>query len=271
VRFEHISLAIAALLAVVAVPWAGGSRAALPGIPSIYVTYNPDCTFAMTVDGGTTITSTSPPGPTLPPGVYQIQVSMPNPASGYRCGAPRFTLAGPGVDSVTTFPYESILDDHVLPALQPSSTYAAEDETAPAATRVYFSTAATGSSTALLAPAPSTTTTSKGMTEPDIVGSAVVPYRGRLSAAVSAAGRATLTLRTRSVRSLNAGRYDITVADRSPVAGFFVARAGGKPVALTSDAFVGKKTRRVTLTAGRWTFFARAGRTSSFVVAGRGT
>ena len=116
-----------------------------PGVPSIYVTYSPNCTFTMTADGGTTFTSSSPPGPTLPPGVYQIQVLMENPTSGYSCGAPDFKLTGPGVSSETRFPFESILDSHVLPALQPSSTYSADDENAPGATRVYFTTSATGS------------------------------------------------------------------------------------------------------------------------------
>ena len=146
----QIFLVAAAMLAVVAVPAATASDATLPGIPSIYVTYSPNCTFTMTADGGTTFTSSSPPGPTLPPGVYQIQVLMENPASGYTCGAPDFKLTGPGVSSETKFPYESILDSHALPALQPSSTYSADDENAPGATRVYFTTSATGSSSSLV-------------------------------------------------------------------------------------------------------------------------
>ena len=134
-------LTLVAVLALAAALLPGGSDAAYPGIPSIYVSYNDDCTFSMTADGGFTFTASSPPGPTLPPGVYRRSlVLMPNPPQGYACGTPAFTLSGPGVNSVTTFPQQATLDNHVLPALQPSSTYTAFDQNAPTATRVYFTT-----------------------------------------------------------------------------------------------------------------------------------
>jgi hypothetical protein len=253
----------AALLVVLAAAvLTGTSGAVVPGVPSIYVTYSPNCTFTMTVDGGTTVTATSPPGPTLPPGQYQIQVLMENPAAGYSCGTPVFTLTGPGVSSSTTFPQESILDNHVLPPLRPSSTYTAEDENAPAATHVYFTTAASGSSSSLLSPATTTTTTTKGgSTQTDIVGSGVLPERGRLAATVPTAGRATLKLDGRSVTSLTPGRYDVAVVDASTAAGFWLERPGGKRVALTGVRFRGRETRAVTMTSGRWTSSA-----GSFVV-----
>jgi hypothetical protein len=238
----------------------GSARALVPGIPSIYVTYSPNCTFTMTVDGGNSVMATSPPGPTLPPGQYQIQV-MENPAAGYSCGTPVFTLTGPGVSSTTTFPQESILDNHVLPALRPSSTYVAEDENAPAATHVYFTTAATGSSASLLSPTTTTTTSKGGSTQTDIVGSSVLPYRGRLAARVPAKGHATLELAGHGVASLRAGRYDIAVFDASGTAGFWLERPGGTRVPLTGVRFRGDETRPAALTAGRWTSSA-----GSFVV-----
>jgi hypothetical protein len=209
----------------------------------------------MTVDGAGTLASTSPPGTILPPGSYQIRVSMPNPSTGYTCGAPSFSLTGPGVSSVTNFPYESILDDHVLPDLQPSSTYTAQDANAPAATHVFFSTSATGSSTSLL-PKATTTTTPGASTEPDLVGSGLLPLRGRLAAAVSAKDVPSLKLGATHVTSLRAGRYSITVTDGSRTSDFTIEKVGGRPIALTSRLYLGKKTRLVTLTAGKWTFSA---------------
>jgi hypothetical protein len=244
---------LAALAVVAAAIAAGSARAVLPGIPSIYVTYSPNCTFTMTVDGGISVTATSPPGPTLPPGQYQIQVLMENPAAGYSCGTPVFTLAGPGVSSTTTFPQESILDNHVLPALRASSTYVAEDENAPAATHVYFTTAPTGSSSSLLSPAATTATTKGGSTQTDIVGSGVLPARGRLAATVPAAGRATLKLDGRTVTSLKSGRYDVAVTDASGAAGFWLERPGAKRMALTGVRFRGREIRSVAMTSGRWT------------------
>jgi hypothetical protein len=240
------------LALLVATVLTGTSGAVVPGIPSIYVTYSPNCTFTMTVDGGTMVTAASPPGPALPPGQYQIQVLMENPAAGYSCGTPVFTLTGPGVSSTTTFPQESILDNHVLPALRPSSTYVAEDENAPAATRVYFTTTATGSSISLLSPSSTTTTTKGGSTQTDIVGSGVLPTRGRLAAIVPASGRPALKRDGRSVTSLKAGRYDFAVVDASRTAGFWLERPGGKRVSLTGVLFRGHETRPVALTAGRW-------------------
>jgi hypothetical protein len=255
VRRVALGLAAAAAIA------SGSARAVVPGIPSIYVTYSPSCTFTMTVDGGATVTATSPPGPTLPPGQYQIQVLMENPAAGYSCGTPVFTLTGPGVNSTTTFPQESILDNHVLPALRPSSTYVAEDENAPVATHVYFTTAASGSSTSLLSPASTTTTTRSGSTQTDIVGSGVLPDRGRLAAAVGPGSHAALKLGGRSVTALKAGKYEIGIVDASGTAGFWLERPGGKRLSLTGVRFRGHETRSIALTSGRWTSSA-----GSFVV-----
>jgi hypothetical protein len=105
----------------------------------------------------------------------------------------------------------------------------------------------------------------------DIVGSEVLPYRGSLTAAVSGARRVSLTRRGRPVSSasLKAGRYTITVVDGSAKGGFTLKKVkpSTRPLALTSVAFVGRKSFRVQLGAGRWTFFSGAGAaTRQFVV-----
>ena len=105
-------------------------QAAVPALPAIYVNYNPDCTFTLSVDGGVTAT----PNATIPPGVYQLLVWLPNPNQGYACGIPTFTFTGPGVSAQTTFAGQQLQATTVLPALQPSSTYVAEDANVPAAT-----------------------------------------------------------------------------------------------------------------------------------------
>jgi hypothetical protein len=246
---------LVAVFALAAALFAGGSNAAYPGIPSIYVNYNDDCTFSMTADGGYTFTSSSPPGPTLPPGVYQILVLMPNPPQGYTCGTPVFTLSGPGVNSVTTFPQQATLDNHVLPALQPSSTYMAYDQNAPTATRVYFTTSATGSSSSLVTTTPSQTT-GKGASQTDIVGSGITPVLGKLDAAIDSAGLATLSVDGRTVTSLKAGRYELLAVDPSRSSGLMLRKTGHEAETITSRAFKGKKTVDLTLTAGTWSVYA---------------
>jgi hypothetical protein len=257
---------IAAVLAVAlafAGPAALRSSGAVPGIPAFYIDYRPDCTFTMSVDPGTQITPAAP-GPTLPPGTYQLLISMSNPSSGYACVTPSFTFTGPGVSARTVFP-GAALDEDTVVTLQPSGTYSAQDDNAPAATRRVFTTGASGSSSALLGPGlPSTA--KPGTTSSDIVGSAIPRYRGKLLATVTARGKATLTRGGRVVGSLEAGRYDIAVQDASARAGFFVRRGSGKAITVTSLAFVGKRTKRISLTAGKWAFFSKPGKPVRFTV-----
>jgi len=252
----------AALAALAAAP---ASQAALPGIPAIYITYSQNCTFTMTVDPGTPITSAAAPGQTLPPGTYQLLTFMPNPSSGYApCPGPAFTFTGPGVSTAITFAGAELADDRVV-VLQPSSAYTAEDENAPAATKKVVSTSATGSSSSLVAS--STATHSSGTSvQPDIVGSAILPYRGKLIATVDSTGKATLKLRGRAVATLKAGKYDIAVDDRDARAGFFVQRASRKPTTVTGVSFVGRRSHRVALGAGTWTFFSNVGAPVRFAV-----
>ncbi|HEY3922382.1 MAG TPA: hypothetical protein VGL76_09740 [Gaiellaceae bacterium] len=225
----------------------GAATAAMPGIPSLYVTYNPDCTFSLAVDPGTAITATSAPGPALPPGKYDLTTYMDNPSSGYPCGKPSFALSGPGVSVQILFPSQAIYDERLI-TLQPSSNYVAQDQNAPSTTMRFFSTAATGSSTSLLpAKTPSTAKTS-GSTQPDIIGSGISHVRGTL---VVAGG--VVKLQGRRVRTLKAGRYELRVT--VPVT---VRRGRAKPVTV-------RHSKQLSLTAGAWTF-ATTGKAASVKV-----
>ncbi|MFL5944974.1 MAG: plastocyanin/azurin family copper-binding protein [Gaiellaceae bacterium] len=57
------------------------------------------------------------------------------------------------------------------------------------------------------------------------------------------------------VKTLKAGTYKLTVADRSNEHNFVLQRQGGAKRELTSLSFVGTKTATVKLTRGVWTFF----------------
>jgi hypothetical protein len=263
-RRPDVPVLVAAVVAIAGAT-ALGSSAEVPGIPAIYVDYNADCTIDMKVDGVGSIMPAATPGPTLPPGTYQLLIWMPNPNQGYVCGKPTFTFTGPGVNSVSEFKGQELEDDRVV-ILLPSSTYIALDANVPGTTRRVFTTAAYGSSSALLGPTAGTTTASKPSVQPDLVGSAILQYQGELVATVSAAGKATLKLSGRSVSSLKAGKYDIKVDDADRRAGFFVQRSGRKAVTITGLAFAGERTQRVALTAGTWTFFSKVGKPTRFTV-----
>lgn len=230
----------------------------MPGVPAIYVDYNQNCTFTMSIDPGTAL----PPGATgltVPPGTYQLLTNMPNPSAGFSpCSKPAFTLTGPGVSALVEFAGVELHDERLL-TLQPSSTYTAQDENAPAATRRGFSTSASGSSSSLVGSGTSTSSGSGGEVVGDLVGSAILRYRGKLAATVTTRGKVTLRLGGRAVGSLKAGRYDVVVSDEDARAGFSVQHGKHKAVALTTAGFVGKKTKRLALEAGKWAFFSRAG------------
>ena len=67
--------------------------------------------------------------------------------------------------------------------------------------------------------------------------------------------------------SLKAGRDDIKVTDGDRRAGFFsVQRASRKAVIVAGVRFTGKRTGGLRRTAGKWAFYAKAGRATVFSV-----
>ena len=66
-------------------------------------------------------------------------------------------------------------------------------------------------------------------------------------------GSLRIAFKGKSVASLKAGRYAISVVDRSSSSGFAV-KGKRATVSITGMAFVGKRTVTLNLTAGRWSF-----------------
>jgi plastocyanin len=59
----------------------------------------------------------------------------------------------------------------------------------------------------------------------------------------------------KTVKTLAAGTYRITVSDRSPEHNFMLRAGSATPRQLTAVGFTGTKTYTVKLTKGTWTFF----------------
>ena len=231
------------------------------------MTYDANSNLSVSVAGGAPLGSSS----AIPPGPYWV--TFDNEFSSERI-VRKWHLVGPGVDVSTLgadLNCDSSIEQYVA-VLQPSSTYTVQDDFHPALRPVVFRTSATGSSTSGQVGGPSSAGKSgSNVKNSDIVGSNVVPYRGSLAAAVSGARKASLSRGGRPVSStsLKAGRYTITVVDGSAKAGFTLKKVkpSTRPLALTSVSFVGRKSLRVQLGAGRWTFFSGAGSaTRQFVV-----
>jgi hypothetical protein len=241
-----------------------GAQAAGP--PPLYVIYDANSNLSVSVTGGVPLGSSS----SIPPGPYWV--TFDNEFQSERV-VHKWHLVGPGVD-VSTLGSDLNCDSSIeeyIGVLQPSSTYTVSDDLHPAIRPVVFRTSAAGSSTSGQVSGPSQAGKSGSIANSDLVGSAYLPYRGSLTALVSAARKLTLTRGGRPVTStsLKAGRYTITVVDGSAKAGFTLKKVkpSERVLALTSGAFVGRKSLRVQLGAGRWAFFSGAGAaTRDFIV-----
>ncbi|HWE80654.1 MAG TPA: hypothetical protein VG265_03315, partial [Gaiellaceae bacterium] len=88
-----------------------------------------------------------------------------------------------------------------------------------------------------------------------------------LTARVSAAGKVSLSFGGKSVKSLPAGVYRVTVNDRSRKVGLVFWTPVKHRLTLSRAGASGKSSENVHLTAGTWSFGATGGaRKSRFVV-----
>jgi hypothetical protein len=246
-------------------------------LPTLYVTYTMNCTFAITGDSGSPVTS-------IAPGTYQVQITTPVvfanvDLSGGDSGMTacqsfiQFQLTGPGVNLTTTL-QDGDEDYGLIDAtFQPGSTYTAVDNNQASVAHLTFTTQASGAPTAPVAPATPTTgtpTSTKSSSGPtSAIGTSISsdPLRGTLIGAVSAAGNLTLTAKGKAVTQLTSGRYTVTVTDKSKKSGFTLQEIHTAGSTVTGVAFTGKKTVTLDLKAGQWLFYPTfVGKKSYFIV-----
>jgi hypothetical protein len=258
-RAITLLLVAAALLA--AAPLARASRAA--GL-SIVVNFSATGVVSVTLPDGTPVGTTSGAPTVIPAGFYTLTLNGP----GECINLPLFELRGPGVN-INDDMLGGEVDTHALYAtFLPNSTYTWHLDRSQSTVYTFrasadvVGTAPSSSSGAPTAPAG----TSVKPTSEDIVGSAIAPFRGRLTGAVSAAGRLTLAYKGKSVSRLKAGRYTIAVDDRSSTSGFMLERLRHAPLKVTGPTFVGRRSTSVQLTAGRWLVLPRTGLTAYAIV-----
>jgi hypothetical protein len=258
-RRTRVAAAAVAVLSALMLGAAVEARSAVN--PTLDVTFFTDGTIAFTLPDGTPIGSTSGTPPVIPAGYYTLLLTGPGGCN----ELPYFELHGPG---------ENILNDMDLGEMKataqayflPNSTYTWRDNGIPGVVYTFTtSSAVVGIPPAAASTRPPVKTASHSTsTSKDIVGSSIAPFRGKLTAVVTAAGRLSLAYRGRSVSRLEAGRYTIAVTDRSSTSGFLLKATRKKAVPITSGIFVGERSVSVVLTAGRWLL----GATSYSIVVG---
>ena len=243
-----------------------GAGAGATVLPTLYVSYAMNCTFAITDDSGRPVSS-------IAPGTYQVQITTPvvfadvdlsgtSPTDMTACKSfVQFQLSGPGVSLTTTLQDGDEDYGVYTDTFQAGGTYTAQDGNQPSVARVVFAVSATGTATQPTAPYTSTATGS-GSQQTGLVGSnsksatsTTFPLRGTLEATVSSAGTPKLTFKGKAVTTLKAGRYMVSVVDQSKKSGFILQESRKAATTAAGVSFVGKRTVMIDMSAGQWFFY----------------
>jgi hypothetical protein len=240
------------------------ARAAVADPPALYVVFHPDHTFSVSLASGQTVGTTSGPPSVIPAGTYNLLVDDTSDTDAL------FDLAGPGVKLVTDMTHGEDATAAFTETFQPNSTYTYRDDMRPSLVWTFVTSSdSVGSATGGPAGTTSSGVTSSGgksTSSSDVVGSAIATLRGPLDAAISTAGKLTLSVKGKRLSSLKEGRYAVVVVDRSKALGFELRASGRRPITITTAPFVGRRALVVTFKPGRWLAYSAAGKRIAFSV-----
>jgi hypothetical protein len=228
------------------------------------VTFTPNGAITVTLPDGTPVGSDSGSPTIIPAGYYTLLLTGPGGCS----ELPYFELKGPGENIQNNLDLGE-LTLSIVADFQPNVSYTWLDDANPDV--VYtFDTSAQVLGTAPTNNASPTDKSSAGTgsteSSHDIVGASTTS-RGTLLATVATTGRVTLDYRGAKVTHLAAGRYMVTVRDKSMTLGFALRRAGKKILRLTGASFVGTRSISVDLTSGTWSLLGqRSGKALDAIV-----
>ena len=233
---------------------------------SVTLEYTDTGVLLAITDSGTTIRTSSAPGVVISPGTYQVIFNNDMPDSTDIQHA--FRLQGPGVNLQTDMAAGDDKTQLYDVVLAPSATYTFADDRQPSVPHVVFSTASSVSAVTNTTGGASGGSSSGTSSNSSFVGADLkkVPFRGNLAASVAAGGTLRLTAGGSKILKLLAGRYRITVDDRTVRAGFTMQELSKPALALTGVTFVGRRTVTVTFKTGRWMYYSPAGAKSYFTV-----
>jgi hypothetical protein len=277
VRLDRIVIILVSLTVAFLISGAERSLAGGNATATLNVVYNANGTVSITLPDGTSVGTPSAPGTVIPPGTYSIVFN--NKAQVVHL----FHLAGPGVKLSTDL--RPIGEDAMcagitgLYSLQtyeetflPNSTYVFQDDYQPNAIHGVFSTSGSSSTVATSSGTQQSNTGSGHVitgTSSSVSGLASngTTSHGVLAASVGTTGALSLTYKGKHIAKLQAGRYTITVTDKSSKDGFMLQKASRSAVVVATAGFVGQRSRKVDLTTGQWFFYPTASaKKTSFIV-----
>jgi hypothetical protein len=233
----------------------GVARAAVS--PTMHAFVHQDDSIGLTFDDGSVVGNQAAAPPTIPAGTYTIRVL--DDASEHN-----FHLIGPGVDQSTDIGNSASPTWTV--ALQAGSNYKFVCDNHPDFMYGNFQTSGassgssgSGSSGGSTSSSVSSAGSSGGTKGSSSSSSSNAGLSGTLAGTLAATGAATLKLGGKAVSALDAGRYKITVVDKTSSRSFVLQKKGGKAITVSSPTFVGTHSVTVTLTSGQWSFYTLPG------------
>jgi hypothetical protein len=248
----------AALSSAPALAAASGATAATA--LTLDVTFSANNTIAVTLPDGTSVGTASGAPNAIPAGYYTVVITGP---MGLPSGLPYFHLSGPAVDLLSNLNEGGLETDTEHVTLQPSSLYTWTDDALPGIAYRFTTTADVQGAAPGSAISPKS---GKPAASQDIVGSDVVPTRGTLTIVVTAAGRLSVSFKGKSVTSLEAGSYRISVTDRSTSSGLVLVEKGHAAKQVTGTRYVGTRSLLFTFAKGGWLLSSRQAGSSGYAI-----
>jgi len=223
--------------------------------PILRVQWQLDGSVTVTLENGSPVGTRTGAPTVIPAGYYTVSMFGP----GGCANIPYFTLKGPGENIVENMDGGEMSTYQMNAYFAPNSTYSWHSDVDTNVVYTFATNASVvGSPPAVVGPkglAASSHGTAQSQT---LLGSTAMTFRGTLNAAVSPAGKVTLTFKGKHVSSLKVGSYKVAVVDSSATNGLMLQKIK-RVLTVSGIKFVGKHTGKVNLTAGKWVVMPRTG------------
>lgn len=248
-----LRIAVVTALLAVAVLIAQTAQARTTANLVLDVQFSTNGTISVSLPDGTPVGVTSGSPTTISAGYYNIVELGP----GGCTAVPHFSLKGPGVTI-----FDNLLEGEsttitFFEYLDPNSTYTWSSDAFPGVIHTFVTSSTIGGTPPPSLPNGLASGDHTTVSSSSLVGSNVVS--GTLTGVVSAAGKLTVELKGKPVTTLKAGRYKISVTDKSKTSGLMLQKNASGMITVAGVSFVGKRSQTVHLTAGTWSLMARPG------------
>ena len=239
-----------------------GDRSHAAVSPTMHANVDEDASISLTFDDGSQVGTQARVPPTIPAGTYTIIVQD-------TAVTHNFHLFGPGVQQST--PIDDKVNTRWTVTFQAGQTYTFVCDDHVDFMYGNFQTSGTSSGGGTSGGGTSGGGTSGGGTSGGGTsgggtsgggtsgGGTSSTLKGTFVGTVSAVGKLTLTWGGIPVKKIKAGKYKITVGDKGKTQGFLLQKTGTAAKTITTVPFVGTKSVTITLTAGSWSFYSKAG------------